>query len=400
MHILKAHPQRMFASLLFCGFLSISMTTRAQESTSAAQVTAPEESPAPTIFQSANSKVEVGEIAHVPYRIDLPNNWNHHLILFFHGYSRSPLHYRASAPEPVKLQSMLRKGYAVAQSAYAQTGWALESGYIDSERLRKYFVRVHGQPKETYLVGESMGGALVMEVVERSPKPYTGVLNLCGAVGPTVLHINRRFALRAAFDFYFPGLLPKLDQIPSSYVESEALRTKLLTALNSKTQAAEAMRNLTGLHTNIEVARVMVYFTYVLGDLQRKAGGNPFDNRNTIYTGTSSDTRTDYALNDGVTRYAADTKARDYLLDYYTPTGKVTKPTLALHTVYDPLIPAETLGIYSSIVEAAGYSRNYVQQYVRREGHCAFTPEEVGRAFDELIVWTHGGKPPLAGLLK
>jgi hypothetical protein len=48
---------------------------------------------------------------------------------------------------------------------------------------------------------------------------------------------------------------------------------------------------------------------------------------------------------------------------------------------------------------AAGFSQNFVQQYVHRDGHCTMSGEEVGRAFDELVDWVNHGKAPKAGLL-
>jgi pimeloyl-ACP methyl ester carboxylesterase len=374
--------------------------TFAQATTKAAQATpAPPVAPKAPLTEKVGRKiVEIGILDGAEYRIDVPEDWNHNLVVFYHGYSESPNHYKADAPINTQARPMLDRGFAVIQSAYSQTGWALAVAFPETEKLRKYFVKKFGQPKETYVAGGSMGGALTMVTIERNPKVYNGALDLCGAVGPTAVHVNRRFAWRAAFDYYFPGVMPPLNPVPANFIETEALRQKALIALNAKPAAAESMRDITGLHTNIEVARMMVYFTFFIGDMQRKAGGNPFDNRNTIYTGSSVDTHTDYALNDGVRRYAADPKALRYLLDNYTPTGKVTKPMLALHTVYDPLIPANTLTLYAQIIEQAGYSHNFVQTYVHREGHCTMSSEEVGKAFDELLTWVHGGHPPQAGL--
>lgn len=372
----------------------------AQATTSAAQATPPPPTPAPTIFKTPTSVVEVGEIDGVPYRIDIPNNWNHNLVVYFHGYSHSPLHYKPDAPETFKLRGIIHKGYAVIQSAYGETGWAIRSGFSDTEKLRKYFVKAKGQPKETYVTGESMGGALTVMTIEKNPKPYTAALNLCGAVGSTLSNLQRRFALRAAFDFYFPNMLPSLINIPANYVETEAQRQKIFSALNGKPAAAEAMRRLMMLHTNAEVARMMVYYTFQMADLQHKAGGNPFDNRDWIYYNTSDDVKADYTLNDGVPRYAADAKARKYLLDNYEGTGHITHPILALHTVYDPIIPPSRLTPYIELVAKNGHSNFYVQQYVHREGHCTFTPEEVTRAFDELVTWVHSGRPPSSGLLR
>jgi pimeloyl-ACP methyl ester carboxylesterase len=296
---------------------------------------------------------------------------------------------------------MYKRGYAVIQSGYSESGWALQAGYTDTENLRRYFVKKYGNPRETYAAGGSMGGALTMITMELNNKNvYTGALNLCGAVGPSYVHLNRRFAIRAAFDYYFPGLMGPLDPVPANFEESEALRQKVLTALKAKPDAALAMRELTSLHSDVEVARAIGYFTYVIADLQRKAGGNPFDNRNWLYTGTSVNSPTDYALNDGVRRYAPAPRARDYLMAHYWPSGRLTRPMLALHTIYDPLIPANTLTLYASEVAHAGFADNLVQQYVRREGHCTFTQDEVGHAFDELVTWVHTGRAPTAGALE
>ncbi len=354
----------------------------------------------PEVLKSAAGTTEVGVLGRAEYRIDVPDNWNRGLVVFYHGYSESPFRFRLDGSIGSQAEPMLKRGYAIIQSGYSESGWALQAGYVDTEALRKYFVKKYGAPRETYAAGGSMGGALTMITMELNNKIYTAGLDLCGAVGPSYVHLNRRFAIRAAFDYYFPGLMPPLDPVPVSFEESEPLRQRVLAALKAKPDAALAMRELTNLHSDVEVARAIGYFTYVIGDMQRKAGGNPFDNRNYIYTGTSVNTPTDYALNDGVRRYAPDPKARDYLMAHYWPSGRLTRPMLALHTTYDPLIPASTLSLYASEVAHAGFADNLVQQYVHREGHCTFTPEEVGRAFDELVVWAHTGKAPQAGLLR
>ena len=353
----------------------------------------------PEVLKSAAGITEVGVLGRAEYRIDVPVNWNRGLVVFFHGYSESAFRFRLDGSIGMQPDQMFKRGYAVIQSGYSETGWALQAGYADSEALRQYFVKKYGAPRESYAAGGSMGGALTMISMELNNKVYTAGLDLCGAVGPSYVHLNRRFAVRAAFDYYFPGMMGPLDPVPTNFEESEPLRQRVLAALRAKPDAALAMRELTNLHSDVEVARAIGYFTYVIADMQRKAGGNPFDNRDYIYTGTSVNTPTDYALNDGVRRYAPEPRARDYLMAHYWPTGRLTRPMLALHTVYDPLIPASTLSLYASEVAHAGFADNLVQQYVHREGHCTFTPEEVGRAFDELVVWAHTGHAPQAGFL-
>ncbi len=339
-------------------------------------------------------------LAGAQYRIDVPADWNHSLVMYFHGYARHGVSFRIAEKLETQPNVFFQHHYAVAQSAYSQPGWALPQAYSETELLRRYFVKAHGQPHDTYVAGGSMGGALTMITLELNPKPYIGGLDLCGAVGPTFESFERRFALRAAFDYYFPGLMPPLVPVPADYDDTAAVREKIIAALHAKPDAAAELRSMMGLHTDISVANDISYFTFIVGDMQRRSGGNPFDNRNYIYTGTEATSAAgDIALNDNVHRYAADPKAREYLYRHYTPSGHLTKPMLAVHTIYDPTIPPTSLSLYDHMVQGAGFGENLVQQYVHHEGHCVIMADEVGHAFDELVRWTHLGPRPTPGFL-
>ena len=246
-----------------------------------------------------------------------------------------------------------------------------------------------------------MGGELVAITLELNPKPYMGGLDLCGSVGPTYENFNRRFAMRAAFDVYFPDVMPSLVPVPADYEDTTADRDKVFAALKTNPAAAAELRNLTGLRTDADLAHDIAYWTFVVGDMQRRGGGNPFDNRNMVYYGTNpASSASDYELNEKVKRYAAVPQARAYLVRHYTPNGRLGKPMLALHTIYDPIVQLYQLGIYEHEVQAAGAGENLVQQIVDREGHCNFTQEQMGDAFDELVRWTHGGLKPAPGPVK
>ena len=365
--------------------------------------------PEPTVITTSAGTTEVGSLSGAQYRIDVPTSWNHGLVVYFHGYSEGVYTYKADGPLNEQTQPIFDRGYAIIQSAYSTPGWALAEAYPETEELRQYFLKKYERPAEgkkaakqieTIVAGGSMGGALVTATLELNPKPFAGGLDLCGSVGPADLAFQRRFAWRAAFDFYFPGLMPPLVPSPPGFKETHALREKVMDALKANPTAATAVRSLMDLHSDQDVANDIVYFTYVITDMQRRAGGNPFDNRNFLYANTNpNSTASDNALNDGVHRYAAEPAAREYLLHHYTPNGHLERPMLALHTTYDPVIPGSTLSVYAEQVAIAGFSHNLVQQYVHRDGHCAFSPEEVGRTFDELIQWIHSGKRPVPGLL-
>jgi hypothetical protein len=353
------------------------------------------------LLHSPAGLTEVGILNGVGYRIDIPADWNHSAVVFYHGYALKPASFHIAERLSGEQAPFLERHYAVLQSAFSQTGWALQQAYPETESLRRYFVKKYGQPRETFVAGGSMGGQLVAITLELNPKPYLAGLDLCGSVGPTSQSFGHRFAMRAAFDFYFPDVMPPLVPVPSDYEDTVADRDKVLTALRSNSAYATLLRNLTGLHTDLDLAHDIAYWTFVVADMQRRGGGNPFDNRNYIYSGTSpTSSANDLDLNARVRRYAAVPQARAYLMRHYTPNGHLGRPMLALHTIYDPIVPISQLASYDGEVQAAGAEDNFVQQIVDREGHCNFTENEIGNAFDEMVRWAHGGKRPTSGVLK
>ncbi|PYX36927.1 MAG: hypothetical protein DMG81_15115 [Acidobacteria bacterium] len=187
-------------------------------------------------------------------------------------------------------------GYALIQSGYSAGGWAVEQAIGDIEGLRKYFVEKYGTPKETYITGHSLGGLLTVVMIEKYPDSYHAGLDLCGVVGSASDALTRGFDARVLFDYYFPGVLPNPAKVPKEFELTEQLSASVFRSIEAKPQAATALRKLVGIHNNRDLAGTIVLLTHILKDIQQRAGGNPFDNRNTIYTGTSDDN----ALNDGV----------------------------------------------------------------------------------------------------
>jgi hypothetical protein len=398
MHTFALRPKIALKRALLLVFCALCSAGIARAATPADKVPTPV---APQVLQSPAGLTEIGLLAGAEYRIDIPNNWNHSMVVFYHGYALRSTTFHLAEHISGQQLPFFERHYAVVQSAFSKPGWALEQAYPETEALRRYFTKKYGAPVETYVAGGSMGGQLVAITLELNPKPYMGGLDLCGSVGPTYENFNRRFAMRAAFDVYFPDVMPPLVPVPVDFEDTTADRDKVFAALKTNPAAAAELRNLTGLRTDGDLAHDIAYWTYVVGDMQRRGGGNPFDNRNTIYYGTSpGSSAADFELNEKVKRYAAVPQARAYMLRHYTPNGRLGKPMLALHTIYDPIVQLYQLGIYEHEVQAAGAGQNLVQQVVDREGHCNFTQEQMGDAFDELVRWVHGGPRPTPGPVK
>ncbi len=340
---------------------------------------------------NAAPKTELGDINGAKFRIDVPENWNGGLVIYCHGYNPLPVTYKEGKLPPV-FEVFTNQGYALAQSGYASGGWAVEQAVTDIQSLRRYFTTKYGKPKETYITGHSMGGFLTMLMIEQYPEAFDAGLALCGPLAPANYFMRSAFDARVVFDYYFPGALPPPDKVPGDFRFTKEVAEKLTALLDASPEKAASLRRYSGAHTNQDIAGTTGFITDMLRELQERAGGNPFDNRATIYETPEPDYN---ALNDGVKRYAATPRAAEYIRTWYTPTGKLERPLLAIHTTYDPLVPVRIPDMYPSIVDRARSTDMFVQQYVHHDGHCAILPSEIALGFSELREWkTSGVKPP------
>jgi pimeloyl-ACP methyl ester carboxylesterase len=342
-----------------------------------------------------NAKPEFGTLEGAAFRIDVPEKWNGGLVVFFHGYAVTPVELEEGERISPMFDGMLARGFAVIQSTYSATGWAVEEGAADTERLRKAFIAKHGAPKETFAAGMSMGGTLTVMAIESHPDVYAGALSLCGALEPSDRLMQRDFALLAAFDYYVPNVLGPLDPVAASFLPTDAFIAKVAAALRRNPKGARALQSWYGVGDRTTLPDVIAFNVYEVREMQQRAKGNPFGNADLVYTGSGDD----FALNAGVRRYRADPAAFARMAKFYAPTGKLEKPLLALHDTGDPLVPADTAFEYALAAGRAGNGANFVQQFVNRKGHCVFTPGEIDQAFGELLDWTHDGKRPPSGKL-
>ena len=244
-------------------------------------------------------------------------------------------------------------------------------------------------------MGHSMGGQLALATIESYPNRYDGALPLCGLLQPTTFAMASGGALVAAFDYYYPGLLPEPLNISPLVALDDALVKKVKEALPSNPTGHAQILALSHIKNDDDLANVMVFYTFIQRDLEQKIGASVLDNHDAIYAGGPDDN----ALNDGVKRYTASPAALAYLKTWYTPTGVLERPTLAVHTTYDPIIPAETTALYADAVRRAASSDNFVQQYVKHDGHCNIGGPETSAALGELIRWKRTGVKPSAGLV-
>ena len=342
---------------------------------------------------AATPTTEVGEIGGAPYRIDIPAGWNGGLVIFNHGYRGAPVRYDARAPDETA-QTYAPLGYAVAQSGYSAGGYAVREAVRDIAALRAHFASRFGRPKEIWISGHSLGGSITMMLMETQPTTFDGGLSLCAPLGPMIGYTKTlAFDPLVLFEYLFPGQLPSPARVPADFITTWERTAALEKVLDAKPAAAATLRRFTGARTNKEQAMNLDLFAHILGELQRRYGGNAFDNRDTIYAGTGDDV----AINAGVKRYRADDRARQLVIQDYTPTGRLARPLLSVLAVDDPLVGAYPSDRYPEIAQIAGSGELFAQQYVRESGHCTFTPQQVRSAFEELRRWRRTGERPAPG---
>jgi pimeloyl-ACP methyl ester carboxylesterase len=342
------------------------------------------------------TRVETGEINGAPFRIELPDplpvGGLAGLVVYCHGYQVASAPYRFDLLRGAVLRQLfLKRGFAFAESAYSRQGWAIKEGVEDTEALRRYFVRTYGEVREAYVLGHSMGGVITLATIERYPEAYQGALPMCGPLNASLNGLQERvFDMLATFDALFPGVVGPLTGLAAG-AKLDGARVKA--AIDGAPERAASYAARYSLAGQGEIPGVLPFFYEINRELQARAGGNPFDNRQTIYDGFGDD----LSLNRTIQRVAADPRARDYLRQYHLPTGMVARPVLSLHTIHDPLIPGRYISDYAAITRLTGRQDLFTAKFTAGRGHCAFTPQQMDTAFDELRRWAREGVRPEPG---
>ena len=371
------------------------------------------------------------------YAIYIPPGWNGgDLVLYAHGYVFPPdvappevwdvlkLILDVEPPQPKiyddMLLALLGEGYAVAYSTFSEDGYALKDGVIRTRQLRGIFTSKVGKPAHTYLIGQSLGGAISLMLAEKNPNLFSGALLVSGFVGGGQTQIDYVANAYLLFDHYFPGILYPILEIPKEYTlqELEALAMAVAGALladmaTGGTQIAQMVSVLAdgipvfqarpGVPPDVPIEETLetilsplVFSLFGINDiLDRTHDHVMFDNSDTEYFFYFEETKIPVILDEDK-RFEATPDAANYLKHWYEPTGKLKIPVLTLHNEYDAVVPYYHEAEYASGVQEAGFSDMLRQRgagfpYTYPFGHCKFTLEEIGTALGELEFRVENG---------
>jgi pimeloyl-ACP methyl ester carboxylesterase len=338
------------------------------------------------------------------YRICFPATWNGDLVLYAHGY--------VAPDEPLALPDdrigaqpastiVTELGYAFATTSYRANGLVAADAVDDLvELVDTVEHRYKPDPVRTAIVGFSEGGLVAALAVERHPDRFDGALAACGPIGDFRAQLDYIGDFRVVFDYLFPRVLPGTAvDIPQSLRDrwETVFVPAIVVSLAANLDPARELLAIT--HVPVEgsdlrsvtetIIGLLWYNIFGTADAQQRLGGQPFDNADRVYAGSSDDA----ALNAGVARFHADAAALVGLERFQT-SGNPAVPVVTMHTSGDPIVPFEQLSLYTAKVQAAGHSAQLTEIPVERFGHCAFQAPEVFGAFTTL--WNQIPDHPVA----
>jgi len=361
-----------------------------------------------SLFHSANdqniARIDTGTVNQVHYKIFIPKDWKHKLVMFAHGYEFMGSPSAITSPQLDQMAKIfLDKGFAVAASAYRYQGFALPQGVDDTEALRQYFADKYGVPDSTFMTGQSMGGGVTLAIMENFSKNYNGALAMCPLSSRPYLQTRKEFDTYVLFEALFPGVITPLSDIidinsdfkPTGFAGMGDKIENIKKAIAKDTvMAAELARQF---YLKVSDIPFSLFFGEgVLRDAVIKSGGNPYDNTNTIYTGFSND----WEINQKVERYSA-TAGTVNIFDKYDRTGDIGKPVVLMHTIYDQLIPPQFGEVnFENMVHQKGMDHFLAVKLCNGQGHCAFTNEQIGKSFNALRNWVKTGEKAKSELLE
>lgn len=336
------------------------------------------------------------------YRVCMPNGaWNRNLVVYAPGYV--PAGQPVQIPEDqlvlsdgTSLPQLLNGlGFAFAVSSFSTNGLAVKQGVSDLADLVSLFdtVSPQGPANKVYIFGPSQGGLITAISLEKFPNLYNGGVAACGPIGGHQAEVNYLGNFWVLFDYFFPGVVPSSPEV----VPVEVLLTwfpqyvpKIQAAVAANSSATTQLLRVSGAAVNPldpttrvkTVVDLMSYIVFSINDSRLKLGGRAFDNRTTVYSGSSNDAK----LNREIKRYTPDAAATNEIKAHYETSGLLIDPLVTLHTLYDPIVPFWHEQRYLAKTVSQGTSRLFLNIPVLRYSHCRFNAVEALLAFGLLLV--------------
>ena len=366
-------------------------------------------------------------------------------MLFGQGYSTPgsvpgvPSDPLAKDPSNGVLRYAYEQGVAVGIIAFDKAGVATESGVANTLALRDLVSRLGG--KQFYMVGGSMGGNVVIAMIEQHPKAFAGAVSMCGVTEGWISLVRQMMEMRAAYNllaeetsYELPGekdvtrsalpTVPPEGEARDGQTFRNAQTMRIIMPVVRLFQAAKA--NPDGPEARIarQVAAIGGFaddpaavaaplYSGALGmdDIVATMGGLPAGNIGKTYAPPDMTDDEAARFNQRIQRFEASPAAIAYAQTWHEATGRFLIPLITVHQRIDSLVPYSQSEAFGARVAKAGNDAHLVQYAVSGtkmpipgglEGyaHCGFTPEQNIGAFKVMRTWVQTGARPAPDAVK
>ncbi len=379
----------------------------------------------------ANTSRWTGVLNGAGYRVEVPENWNGHLVMWAHGFRGEGPELTADSP-PMR-QYLLDNGYAWAASTYSTNYYDVRAGVEDTNALALAFNDIatrNGRnlaaPTKYYIAGASMGGHVAGAAIEAETErtannfvPYAGANPMCGVMGDTELFDYFAAYSLALFEVAGVGA----DSYPISEAEAEEKLAAAREALWNDYENNKRADGLTptggqfyAILANLSGGPRPIYplafggfqdllqgFAGSDGSIDGILNESVVDTTDVTYrfqTVAGPTSPAEDAFNARIAQAEPVAGANGLRDDGLRLIPKVNGdlyadiPVVTAHTLGDLFVPIKMQQVYRERMESNGFGDNLVQRAVRAPGHCDFSIAEWTNTFDAMIQWEQNGVKP------
>ncbi|MBI1196977.1 MAG: prolyl oligopeptidase family serine peptidase [Phenylobacterium sp.] len=372
------------------------------------------------------------------FALAIPPGWTGDALLHAHGYTLpgSPLEVSTDPTSPLSggagiMAIAYRDGLAAGHSAYGKSGMAVEAGVVATLRLQA-FVKALGA-RRVYVNGASMGGNIVMALIETRPDAFAGAIAQCGVTDGWERELGQLSDLRAAYNFLTAGTpyaLPGVQDVTRSALpiapppgeNGDLFRLKqaqqftapivaLFKAAKAAPEGREArivrqIASIGGFEPELaSFALPLTTLGFGADDMRETFGGQVYGNVGKVYRSLEMTPAEAEAFNRGVQRFAADPAAVAKARQWRQVTGRYRTPLVTIHNRIDSLAPYAHAESLTRIVAKAGNGARLIQFTAPAvEGplpiggkgyeHCGFNQDEIQNTWRTLRTWVETGRRP------
>lgn len=373
-----------------------------------------------------------GELEGLQVSLAFPADWNGDAALFAHGYSVPGMSTAVArdivAADPSRgiLTAAYADKLAIGHSAYKKAGMGVEAGAKATLALRN-LTKALGA-KRVFVSGMSMGGNIVMALIEKDRDAFSGAIAACGVTGGWQTELQALIDMRAVYDamtlgtkYELPGAhdlnRSALSPVPPSalgfattpwrLVQMKRIAGPVETLFEDadadpRGDAARIVAVVASL-TPFESDAASFLFpltTVALGqdDLRKTFGGNVYGNAGKTYRSSVLDTADNKALNRKIARLEADPAAQRYARTWHRTQGDFDVPLVTIHNRIDALVPYRQAKQLRQAVDRAGNLNRLTQftvppviKAVPGTGitgftHCGFDPKQMAQVWSTLYA--------------